>query len=303
MSIEFKSVTKLYRGAKGKALDTVSFSVRNGEILGYAGLNGAGKTTSIRISAGVIFPTSGDVLVDGLSIVSNKRKSAEEIAWVPETANIDYMISPSTLFLEYGSYYGFSRRMSKDRMKETMDFVGLGDHINHRVGTFSNGMKKRLLLAIAIFQGPNNYLLDETFTGLDPEGIRLLKNILFELKSQGRSILLSSHVLPELEEVVDRVAIIHRGRIIDVCNLRSIPNRTTFEIKFKGDISAAMSTLEQLGQVTEEKGTVFFEPKDWKTASVDEIKHVLSENDLVPEYVRGLKNGLERYFFEKIGEN
>lgn len=302
MTIDLINLTKIYGKRETKAIDSVSFEVCKGEILGLAGLNGAGKTTSIRISAGVIFPTSGDVLVDGVSIVSNKKMAALNIAWVPESPSVDPMQTPKSLFFEYGTYFGFDRSFIRDRMVENMHLAGLDDQQNKRIRTFSNGMRKRLMLALALFQNPDNYLLDETFAGLDPEGILLLKKILFKLKSQGKSILLSSHVLSELEEIVDRVVIIHKGRIVDTCNIRDIAARKLLEITVKGNAATAMHLLEPLGIVAEWNGSILLEPRGNASIDLKEVSLALEDNDIKLESVKEVKNGLERYFFEKIGK-
>ena len=302
MTIDLINLTKIYGKRETKAIDSVSFEVRKGEILGLAGLNGAGKTTSIRISAGVIFPTSGDVLVDGVSIVSDKKMAALNIAWVPESSLVDPMQTPKSLFFEYGTYFGFDRGYIRDHMVENMRLTGLDNQQNKRIRTFSNGMRKRLMLALALFQNPDNYLLDETFASLDPEGILLLKKILFKLKSQGKSILLSSHVLSELEEIVDRVVIIHKGRIVDTCKIPDITARKLLEINVKSNAATAMHLLEPLGIVAEWKGSILLEPRDNTSIDLNEVSLALKNDNIKLESVKEVKNSLERYFFEKIGK-
>ncbi len=298
--IELLNLSKSYEHNSVMAIEDVSLKIKNGEVLGLAGLNGAGKTTAIKICSGVMFPTSGTVLVDGLDIVKKKRAAAMEIAWVPESPIFDLMQKPRNLFREFGSYFGFSRESRKDKMNAVMSEVGLEKQLDQRIQTFSNGMRKRLMLAFALFQDPKNFLLDETFDGLDPEGIRFLEKSILRLKSEGKSILLSSHVLSEFEGIVDRIAVIHHGHILDVSPVEDLLRSTYIEVECRGDRVLLVQTLQEFGSVVEDESITLLRIDSGKGNILPEISGRLSSKGLEVLNIREYKNGFEGNFFWQI---
>ncbi len=301
MTIKIVDVTKVYD--KRNILDSVSLSICNGEIMGFAGVNGAGKTTTMKITAGVIFPTAGDVLVEDRSIVTDGKKAKFDIAWIPEASLFDPFQNPISLFLEYGSYFGKPRGEIKEQARELMEVVGLDGLLKKRIGHFSNGMKKRLMIALSLFQDPVNYLLDETFTGLDPEGARFLRENLIKLKSKGKAILLSTHVLTELNGLADKVAIIHNGRIVSVASVDEIMEFSVFIIRCDGEEPKVRAALEEFGSVilTGKKYELHLSGR--KPVSSWEIGKALENSGSKVLSVERKEDTIERYFFEKIGKS
>ncbi len=301
MTIKIADVTKVYN--KRKILDTINLEIYNGEIMGFAGVNGAGKTTTMKITAGVIFPTAGDVLVENRSIVNDGKNAKFDIAWVPEASLFDPFQKPISLFLEYGGYFGKPRGEIKERAQELMEVVGLDGLLKKRIGPFSNGMKKRLMIALSLFQDPRNFLLDEIFAGLDPEGARFLREILNKLRSKNKAIMLSTHVLNELNELADKVAIIHNGRIVSVARVDEIMEFSVFLVKCDGEQA-------KIGAALEEFGSVIFRGKEYelhlsgrKSVSSWEIGKALENSGARVLSVERKEDTIERYFFEKIGKN
>ena len=298
--IELINVSKRYVRNSTMAVQDVSFSVSNGEIMGFAGLNGAGKTTTIKISAGVMFPSSGNVLIDNVDIIEMKRTAALNVAWVPESPIFDVTQKPRDLFLEFGSYFGMSREVRKEKMNAVMSEVGLEEHLDHRIGTFSDGMRKRFMIALSLFQDPKNYLLDETFNGLDPEGIRFLKKILTRLKREGKSVLLSSHLLGEFEGLADRIAIIHKGHIIDISSVAEIQRYKFVEVECRGNRTEVRDVLDRFGEVSECGGTVILRMNSDNSDIISEISKIVSGKELSILNIREYKNDLEGHFFWQI---
>lgn len=220
--IEVKNLTKIFNRNSRPAVNEASFTVKDGEIMGFAGLNGAGKTTTIRVGTGIIYPSSGTVLIDGNDIVSQKVDASRNIGWVPELPNFEPNAKPLTLMRYYGGFYGQSADQATKRGRELLEAVSLDESMNEKLRNYSQGMKKRFSLAAAMLNDPKNYFFDETLNGLDPEGIRFMRKLMVELRTKGKAVLLSSHILNELENVADRIAIIHKGRILEVMDKAKI---------------------------------------------------------------------------------
>ena len=301
MTIEIVGVTKVYD--KRKILESVSLNIFNGEVMGFAGINGAGKTTTMKITAGVIFPTAGDVLVEDKSIVTDGKHAKFDIAWIPEASLFDPFQHPISLFLEYGSYFGKPHGEIKEQAQELMEMVGLDGLMKKRIGHFSNGMKKRLMIALSLFQDTVNYLFDETFTGLDPEGTRFLRETLIKLKSKGKAIMLSTHILNELNGLADKVAIIHNGRIVDVARVDEIMEYSVFIVRCDGEESKVRAALEEFGSVIPSGKEYELHPSGKKPVSSWEIGKALENSGSKVLSVERKEDTIGRYFFEKIGKN
>jgi ABC-2 type transport system ATP-binding protein len=214
--IKIESLSKRYgRGrAEVAALNEISFSVSDGEVVGFVGLNGAGKTTTIRIATGIILPSSGTVTIDGHSIVKEKRKASERIGWVPEFPNFEQNRDARTLLLYFAGFRRMQHSEAEGRAAELFGQLELSGQERKKLRDYSQGMKKRFSLALALLPDPQNLLFDEILNGLDPQGVKFVRSLLMELRRQGKSVLLSSHLLTEIEAVSDRIVFVHKGRLI-----------------------------------------------------------------------------------------
>jgi ABC-2 type transport system ATP-binding protein len=197
-------------------LDSVSFEAKDGEVVGFIGLNGAGKTTTFRIATGVSFPTSGTVYIDGFDIRKQKAKASMNTGWVPEFPNFDQNAKAIDLMSYFGGFRGMKRDNISERCRLLFPLVGLSGFENQKFRTYSQGMKKRLTLGLALLSNPKNLLLDEILNGLDPQGIHFLRTLIRNLRDEGKSILLSSHILSEIETISDKIIFIDKGRIIKI---------------------------------------------------------------------------------------
>lgn len=300
MSLVFENVTKFY--GRRKVLDSIDLEIGKGEIVGFAGINGAGKTSSIKIASGVNLASSGDVLIDGVSMTNQAKQAKREVSWVPETPLLEPISTPMSIFLEFGAYFQLSRHDIKEKFTELMDRVGLESASGRRVGSFSNGMKKRLMIALALLNDPSNLLLDETFTGLDPQGTLFLRSLLLQLKREGKSILISTHVLSELENMADTMAIIHNGRILDISGIDEIVSRSGYEVKCSTRNPLAIQVLEKFGEVEMVEDTYVLKPSGQLELTPWGIGKALEEKGIQVISVERSDNLIERYFFEKIGQ-
>ncbi|EQB65512.1 MAG: ABC transporter ATP-binding protein [Thermoplasmatales archaeon I-plasma] len=186
--ITIDNLTKIYSPKERAAVDGLSLEIRDGEIVGFVGLNGAGKSTTIRIAAGVTLPTSGDVLVDGKSITREKTDASRQIGWVPELPNFEMNAKAVPLLRYFAGYYGLTKDQEKEHIDELLKQVGLWEHRNKKLRAYSQGMKKRFSLAESLIGDPNNLMFDETLNGLDPEGVQFVRNLILDQKKKGKAI-------------------------------------------------------------------------------------------------------------------
>ncbi|OHV39633.1 ABC transporter ATP-binding protein [Pseudofrankia sp. EUN1h] len=203
--VSVENLTKRYR--RVHAVTDVSFSVRRGSVTGFLGPNGSGKTTTLRALLGLVAPTSGRALIDGLRY-RELADPARRVGAVLEPATY-----PARAAVDHLRALAMPLRVGRRRVTEVLGLVGLEDAAERATGSFSLGMRQRLALAGALLGDPELLVLDEPANGLDPEGIRWLRDFLRSWAAEGRTALLSSHVLAEVAQTVDHVVIIDRGRV------------------------------------------------------------------------------------------
>lgn len=210
--MELRNVTK--RIGSKTIIDKLSFEVPRGEVFGFLGPNGAGKTTTIRMMVGLMSITEGEVLIGGHSITDHFEKAIKQVGAIVENPEMYKYLSG------WDNLKHFARMVpgiTKHRIQEVVSLVGLENRIHEKVKTYSLGMRQRLGVAQALLHKPSLLILDEPTNGLDPAGIRELRDYLRHLvKEEGISVVVSSHLLSEMELMCDRVAIIQNGRLVDV---------------------------------------------------------------------------------------
>lgn len=208
-----------------QALDGVSLQVAEGEIFGLLGPNGAGKTTLFRILIGLLKADSGDYSIFGLDPDADPDAVLRRIGWMPEQFTPYPDLTARATLRFYGSFYDLSRARLQERIEELLDLTGLSEVADRRVGTFSFGMSKRLLLCQALVHQPQLLILDEPSNGLDPIVARALRTTLRKLAGEGLTIIFSSHALIDVETLSDRVGILNRGKLIVEGRIEEIPQR------------------------------------------------------------------------------
>jgi len=211
--IEIDSVTKRFEDTV--AVDNLSMSVAKGELFGLLGPNGAGKSTLTKMMSGMLNPTSGTIKVGQYSIQKEPMKVKELLGVVPQDIVLyDYLNAKENLSF-YGRLYGLSGKKLKNRIEELLKFTQLDEKaVKRHVSTYSGGMKRRVNIAAALLHEPQVLLLDEPTAGLDPQNKHALWEIIQTLKKQGKTIVLTTHMMDEAEELCDRVAIMDHGKII-----------------------------------------------------------------------------------------
>src|SRR5205807_2235653 len=193
------------------AVDHVDLSVRTGDVYGFLGPNGAGKTTTLRMALGLITPTAGTVELFGRDPLRDGARALEGVAGFVEAPRFyPYLSGRKNLEL----LAALDANGAAARIDEVLEIVELAPRAKHRVGGYSHGMRQRLGIAAALLRSPRLLILDEPATGLDPAGIRDMRTLIRRLAGEAITVLLSSHQLPEVQELCDRVAIVNRGRIV-----------------------------------------------------------------------------------------
>ncbi|MEM1683033.1 MAG: ABC transporter ATP-binding protein [Ignisphaera sp.] len=298
--IEIDGISKSFGSLK--ALDRVSFSVKNGEIVGYVGLNGAGKTTTIRICVAVLNPDSGDVKIDGYSITYEKRIASRYIGWVPELPIFELDEKALNYFVYLAGYYGISYTEARSLGRKLLEEVGLGNALNMKLKNFSLGMKKRFALAVSMINNPSNFLFDEVLNGLDPQGIVFFRELTKRFKKENRAVLFSSHILKEVEDIADKVVFIHRGRIVKIMTIDEIKSmaKPKFIIKIPSIDERAIDILKKYGDIINiDRDTIHIENI---SRDISEIVEDLVKKGYRVEEFRKEEASLEDVFFKIIGE-
>jgi len=213
-TIQVENLTKHYGDLV--AVDHASFAVHEGEVFGLLGPNGAGKTTTIRMLTGLTKPTSGTALVDGLDLARDPLAAKERIGVVSDVASLYDELSAWDNLQFVARLHGMEKRKRLGRAEELLRLFGLYDRRRHRAGTFSTGLKKRLLIAAALIHEPQILFLDEPTTGLDIQSARLIRGLIGELTGNQVTILLTTHYIEEADQLCQRIAILNRGQIIAI---------------------------------------------------------------------------------------
>jgi ABC-2 type transport system ATP-binding protein len=198
------------------ALEGATFAVRRGEVFGFLGPNGAGTTTTLRILAGLLRPSGGSARVDGLAAGPDRADAKARVGYAPEEPAYPRTLRARPLLVRYAAFHGLTGEAAEARATELLDLVGLGEAREKKLGAFSHGMRKRFSLAQALLHDPPVLLLDEPSAGMDPAAQAWFRAFVRALAGQGKAVLLSTHLLHEAGQVCDRVAVVHRGRVVAV---------------------------------------------------------------------------------------
>jgi ABC-2 type transport system ATP-binding protein len=251
------------------AVDHVDLTVERGDVFGYLGPNGAGKTTSLRMLLGLIRPTAGEIRLFGRDPLVDGAKALAGVAGFVEGPTFyPYLTGRRNLRLLAAYDDGDSR----SRIEEMLELVELGDRGDDKVGGYSHGMRQRLGIAAALLRDPRLLLLDEPTTGLDPAGMRDMRDLVRRLAAQGITVLLSSHLLGEVEELCNRVAIIRKGRIVYEGSLRDLLATAASGYRLRSPeperAKALLLAQPGIGDVTSMDGEVRFQADEAAVAAL-----------------------------------
>lgn len=223
-AVEINNLTKIYpiplRKERVIAIKRLNLNVEAGQVYGLLGPNGSGKSTTLKILLGLVTPTNGSAKIFGVE--SRNFASKAEVGFLPENPYFYKFLTGAETIEFYGKICGIRGKALKERVNELLELVGLEDARHRRVGGYSKGMLQRIGLAQALVQSPKLIVLDEPTAGVDPVGSRQIRDMILDLKKRGMTVLLTSHLLEQVQEVCDRVGILSRGDLVREGNLEDL---------------------------------------------------------------------------------
>lgn len=252
MSVEGSNMIEIVNLHKSfgsfEALKGISLTIKKGTVFGFVGPNGAGKSTTMSILATLSLPTSGMALVDGLDVTKHPHEVRKKIGYMPDFFGVYDQLKTVEYLHFYGASYGLTKPEREELIPQLLELVNLSDKRDTYVDSLSRGMKQRLCLARCLVHDPELLILDEPASGLDPRARIEMREILKELKSMGKTIIISSHILPELAEMVDEIGVIEHGELIAVGNIeliqRQLMSKKLLKIKLLDGVEQLKNSLE-----------------------------------------------------------
>jgi len=240
-----KHLTKDFKEVK--AVNDLSFTVEAGQVYGFLGQNGAGKSTTIRMLLTLIKPTSGDIEIFGLNLLKHRKEILRQVGAIIERPDLYKYLTALENLRIFGAMSGV--KISEKKLMEELEMVGLATRAHSKVKTYSQGMKQRLGIAIALVHDPKLIILDEPTNGLDPQGIADIRNLILQLsRERNKTLLISSHLLSEMELIADSMIIIDKGKKVVEGKVNELfdPAETLVELKTMDD-TATFEKLQQSG--------------------------------------------------------
>lgn len=282
--IETIGLTKKYGSLY--ALQDLNLTVEDGTVFGFVGANGAGKSTTFSILATLLQPTAGDAFINGLSVTKNAHEVRKQIGYMPDFFGVYDQLKADEYLDFYGASYGLKPKEREKLIPQLLELVNLSHKRYEYVDLLSRGMKQRLCLARALIHNPNILILDEPASGLDPRARVEMREILRELKSMGKTILISSHILPELAEMCDSIGVIDTGRLIaqgSVSDIQAqLQSEKVLRVKVAGPISPIAAFFENdpfVSQIAEkpEKNLIEFHYRGTEEDQVVLLRKAMAE--------------------------
>ncbi len=253
--IKVESLTKEF--GKLKAIDNLNFEINKGEIFGFVGSNGAGKSTTIKIACGLMKPTSGTIYIDGVDIRDKKATFKSKIGYVPDFFGVYDKLKVKEYMNFYCGLHKIPYADRKELIEKLTKLVNLENKSEQYVDELSRGMKQRLCLARALIHDPKILILDEPASGLDPRARVDFRNILYRLKGMDKTIIISSHILSELAEICNTIGIIEKGKMVVKGSVSEIQTKLShlnrITIKATSDIDILMNSLREIPNVSDMK--------------------------------------------------
>lgn len=219
--IEIKNINKSYVKGK-KIINNMNLDVKDGEILGFLGPNGAGKTTVIKMMTGILEIDEGEILIDGASIKEKPEEAKSKIGLVPDSPDMFLELRGIEYLNFIANIYKVDEKTRVERIKKFSEQFEIEDALNEKIESYSHGMRQKIIIIGVLLHNPHNWILDEPITGLDPKAIYDLKNIMREYVKKGNCVFFSTHILEVAENLCDRVAIINKGEILFLGNLKDL---------------------------------------------------------------------------------
>ena len=278
------------------ALRPLRLTIEEGEVFGFLGPNGAGKTTTLKLLMGLVFPTAGSARILGLDMHDPRVKS--EIGFLPEQPYFYDHLSARELLNYYGQLSGVPAKERSARVEKMLGRVGLTDSAGVQLRKFSKGMLQRVGLAQAILHDPKLVFLDEPMSGLDPSGRREVRDLIQQLRNEGKTVFFSTHILSDAEALCDRVGVIHQGELRGVGSVAELTSQTQGKIEiifYSQRIPAGLTNLGAHARISGDMVNAVL-PEEQQDAALEILRSEhLKLISLVP-----LRNSLEEYYIQKL---
>ncbi|MEX0726959.1 MAG: ABC transporter ATP-binding protein [Planctomycetaceae bacterium] len=276
--IEIKNLSKVYRDFWGRpkvqALKSLSLDVHKGEVFGLLGPNGSGKTTTMKLLLGLLFPSSGEISVLGKPAVDVNKN--EKIGYLPEESYLYRFLNADETLDFYGRLFNMTKKQRVERSNQLIESVGLQHARRRQLKEYSKGMTRRIGLAQALINDPDLVLLDEPTSGLDPLGTKDMKDLILKLKDQGKTVVMCSHLLADVEDVCDRIAILYQGEL---------------------------KTLGRVDQLLESQEETNIRTSQLSPEAIKEIEEVLAKHNATVKRVDHPRTTLEELFLKTVQES
>lgn len=222
--IEIKNVSKEYKKGN-KVIDKLNFKIEDGEIFGFLGPNGVGKTTTIKMITGILKIDEGDILIDKKSIINNPVEAKQKIGLVPDNPDMFLKLTGLQYLNFMADTYQISQEQRIKTIKELSEYFDIQDKLQNKIESYSHGMRQKIIIIGVLLHNPKNWILDEPMTGLDPESSYKLKKIMKEHVKKGNCIFFSTHILEVAEKLCDKIGIINKGKLIFVGTYEQMKNK------------------------------------------------------------------------------
>ncbi|MGH4122401.1 MAG: ATP-binding cassette domain-containing protein [Clostridium sp.] len=291
-----------------EVLNEISFEIKKGTIYGFLGPNGAGKSTTMNILSGLIDFNGGEIYLDGEDFKKNKRRLLKKVGYLPQNP-VFYNYMNANEYLHFiGEIANMTEKNIRMRTIEILDIVKLTEVAKRKIGQYSGGMKQRLGIAVALFNKPEIVFLDEPTAALDPEGRMEILEFIKDLKSEGTTVFISTHILSDIERICDQVSILDKGKILVSDSLENLKNKyiqPIFDIEFEKHCVKLDKVLLDLKwvesvSINENKASIYVNNLD--VAKAELLKVLVQEENTILSY-NLRKSNLEDIFIRLVNEN
>jgi ABC-2 type transport system ATP-binding protein len=238
--IELRNLTKMFGNIV--AVNQLNLSVSKGEIFGFIGPNGAGKTTTLKIMSGILAPTEGSVMIDGINMARQPEKAKQRMGYIPDRPFLYEKLTGMEFLRFTADLFGVEDGLFKGKSESLLNKFSIYDWRDELIESYSHGMKQRLIISAALLHEPKVLIIDEPMVGLDPAGIRMMKKLFRDLAEKGTTLFMSTHTLSVAEDVCDRIGVIHKGKLIAIGTVEDLKDSARVE---EGDLEKVFLILTE----------------------------------------------------------
>jgi ABC-2 type transport system ATP-binding protein len=302
MILRTDGLTKVFELRPGKrvtAVEHLTLSVEEGEIFGFVGPNGAGKTTTIKMLMGLIFPTRGRAFIFDAPIPSKTSKA--RIGYLPENPSYHEFLTGAEAMRFFATLAGVPRAEQRQRCDELLGLVGLSDAAGRQIRKYSKGMQQRLGIAQSLVSDPAFVVLDEPMSGLDPIGRKEVRDLMLELRRRGKTVFFSTHILPDVESLCDRVGMIHRGRLRDVGKLGELLSARVQSVELTAVVPEPAREALARGRLIAREGETFTSAFEDDRSAEQAMRAILAAGGRIVALTPN-RETLEDFFMRRLEE-